>query len=143
MVYVWRQRDKGWFFRGWGNSVTDVPVLNRDEVDTLLPCFAKVALPTLPVSSPGVAVKPADGDGGSTDFSGFFAAVLCSLGALLYLVPWVVACRRHVYAQAGIIVLNLLLGWTVLGWVGALIWALSAETESQAKLRGAAVTEAS
>jgi hypothetical protein len=66
---------------------------------------------------------------GSTDFSGFYAAVLCSLGALLYLVPWVVAWRRHVYAQAGIIVLNLLLGWTVLGWLGALIWALSAETE--------------
>jgi hypothetical protein len=55
----------------------------------------------------------------------------------------VVACRRRVYAQAGIIVLNLLLGWTVLGWVGALIWAVRAETESQAKLRGAAVAEAS
>jgi hypothetical protein len=135
--------DNGWFFRGWGKSVTDVPVLNRDEVDKLLPCFAKVAPPTLPVSSPGLAAKPADGEGDSTDFSGFYAAVLCSLGALLYLVPWVVACRRHVYAQAGIIVLNLLLGWTVLGWLGALIWALSAETESQAESRGAAVRGAS
>jgi hypothetical protein len=135
--------DKGWFFRGWGNSVTDVPVLNRDEVDKLLPCFAKVTLPSLPESSPGLAAKPADGDGVSTEFSGFFALVLCSLGALLYLVPWVVACRRHVDAQAGIIVLNLLLGWTVLGWVGALIWAVHAETESQAKLRGAVVTRAS
>jgi hypothetical protein len=126
-----------------GKSATDLPVLNRDEVDRLLPCFAKVTPPTLPVSSAGLAEKPADGEGGSTDFSGFFAAVLCGLGALLYLVPWVVACRRHVYAQAGIIVLNLLLGWTVLGWVGALIWAVRAETESQAKLRGAAVAEAS
>jgi hypothetical protein len=34
--------------------------------------------------------------------------------------------------------LNVQLGWTLLGRVGALIWAVSAETESQAKLRGAA-----
>ena len=50
--------------------------------------------------------------------------------------------RDHL-SQGGIIVLNLLLGWTVLGWVGALIWAVHAETESQAKLRGAVVTRAS
>jgi hypothetical protein len=55
--------DNGWFFRGWGKSATDVPVLNRDEVGKLLPCFAKVAPPTLPVSSPGLAAKPADGEG--------------------------------------------------------------------------------
>jgi len=135
--------NSGWFLQGWGKSENDVPVLNRDELSKLLPCFARVAQTTLPVTSPVLAADPADGEGGSTDFSGFFAAVLCSLGALLYLVPWVVACRRRVYAQAGIIVLNLLLGWTVLGWVGALIWAVRAETESQAKLRGAVVTRAS
>jgi hypothetical protein len=132
-----------WSFLGWSKSATDVPVLSRDEVDKLLPCFAKVAPPAPPLSSAGLAAKTADGEGSATDFSGFFAAVLCSVGALLYLVPWVVARRRHVYAQAGIIVLNLLLGWTVLGWVGALIWALSAETESQAEFRGAAVRGAS
>lgn len=32
--------------------------------------------------------------------------------------------RRHHNRQA-ILVLNLLLGWTILGWVGALTWAIT------------------
>jgi hypothetical protein len=129
--------DNGWFFQGWGQSADDVPVLNRD-VTKLLPCFAKVAPPALPMTSPVEGANP-DTAKDSADFSGILVPVLWVIGAILYFVPWVVASRRRVHAQAGIIVLNLLLGWTILGWVGALIWAVSAETDSQAKLRGAAV----
>ncbi len=50
-----------------------------------------------------------------------------------YFVPTVVAWQRKVHQRTGIKVLNLLLGWTVLGWIGALVWACSAETESEAK----------
>jgi ABC-type transport system involved in cytochrome c biogenesis permease component len=43
----------------------------------------------------------------------------------LYLAPMIVAlCRKH--RQAGAIAaLNILLGWSVLGWIGALIWSLT------------------
>lgn len=44
---------------------------------------------------------------------------------LLYFLPTIVAFRKK--NLAAIFVLNLLLGWTFLGWVVALIWAMTAE----------------
>ncbi len=44
---------------------------------------------------------------------------------LLYFTPILVANHRHHKNQAGIAVLNIFLGWTIIGWVGALIWAVS------------------
>jgi hypothetical protein len=50
-------------------------------------------------------------------------AIVC---ALLYFVPTVVAKWRHIKTPQGPILLNIFLGWTVLGWIGALIWAACA-----------------
>jgi hypothetical protein len=52
------------------------------------------------------------------------------LGVLMvmavYLVPtWVAAVRRH-HQTLAISVLNVLLGWTVIGWIAALVWGLTA-----------------
>ena len=47
------------------------------------------------------------------------------VGIPLYFLPAIVG-RKKQNARA-IFVLNLLLGWTFLGWVGALIWALIAD----------------
>ena len=43
---------------------------------------------------------------------------------LIYIVPSAVAVMRGDKHIAGIVILNLFLGWTVVGWVGALIWAV-------------------
>jgi hypothetical protein len=51
---------------------------------------------------------------------------------LLYLLPSLVAVFRGVRRSNGLVLLNLLLGWTVLGWIGALIWAVQAETRAEA-----------
>jgi len=48
-----------------------------------------------------------------------------SLGLLLYLFPTFVAERRRHRQITAIVALNLLLGWTFLGWVAALVWALT------------------
>jgi hypothetical protein len=40
----------------------------------------------------------------------------------LYVLPALVASSRHHRQTMAITVLNLLLGWTLLGWVGALVW---------------------
>jgi Superinfection immunity protein len=45
---------------------------------------------------------------------------------VMYFVPWVVAGVRGHPQQNSIMVLNLFLGWTFIGWVIALIWAVSA-----------------
>ncbi len=44
----------------------------------------------------------------------------------LYFLPAIVAHRRDHHNKAAIFILNLFLGWTFLGWVGALVWSLTA-----------------
>ncbi len=52
-----------------------------------------------------------------------FLLMLAVLGIGLYLLPWIVATNRGHRNSGAILVLNLLLGWTFLGWVMALVWA--------------------
>jgi hypothetical protein len=47
------------------------------------------------------------------------------LSALLYFLPTIIG--RHSRDAFGIFIVNLLFGWTVIGWFIALIWACSAE----------------
>jgi ABC-type transport system involved in cytochrome c biogenesis permease component len=42
-----------------------------------------------------------------------------------YFVPSIIAFVRHHHNQWAIFALNLLLGWTLLGWIGALVWSLT------------------
>jgi len=42
----------------------------------------------------------------------------------LYFVPTTVAVRRRHHNTSAIFALNLLLGWTFVGWVISLVWAL-------------------
>lgn len=46
-------------------------------------------------------------------------------GILFYLVPTLVAHNRKHHNLGAIFALNLLLGWTLVGWVAALVWALT------------------
>jgi cytoskeletal protein RodZ len=43
----------------------------------------------------------------------------------LYFLPTIIATARKNANTLGILLLNLFLGWTVLGWLGAIIWAFS------------------
>jgi hypothetical protein len=66
-------------------------------------------------------------------FLGVCVAIAC---IFFYFLPGIVASSRKVAnGFAGIILLNIFLGWTVIGWLGALIWACTAETKAQAQLR--------
>ena len=49
---------------------------------------------------------------------------------IVYLLPGVVAWMRGHRNQNAIFVLNLLLGWTVLGWIVALVWAMMADRDA-------------
>jgi hypothetical protein len=48
------------------------------------------------------------------------------LGFIGYFLPSVIAAIRGHHNAVAIIVLNLLLGWTLIGWVVALVWAFTA-----------------
>jgi hypothetical protein len=57
---------------------------------------------------------------GSWQGSGAFLLILLAL----YLLPTIIASSKKRRQVNAICVLNLLLGWTVLGWIGALVWAM-------------------
>ena len=58
-------------------------------------------------------------DGLTGTFAGTFATLIILL--ILYLIPAIVG-RKKKNATA-ILVMNLFLGWSVIGWIIALIWA--------------------
>jgi hypothetical protein len=51
--------------------------------------------------------------------------ILMAVGVLVYFTPWFVANKRNHPNRRSIGFLNLLLGWTFIGWVVALVWAYS------------------
>jgi hypothetical protein len=54
------------------------------------------------------------------------AIVVFSVVLPPYLLPTLVAAWRSHHQTKAIFALNLLLGWTLVGWVIALVWALTA-----------------
>jgi hypothetical protein len=61
-------------------------------------------------------------------FHWFFSSVVGILGFIIslviYFVPTIIAVARHHRSALGIFLLNLFLGWTVIGWIAALVWSL-------------------
>jgi len=53
------------------------------------------------------------------------AIILTVLLWAIYFIPSMVAVKRNHRSKGGIMALNLLLGWTFFGWIGALVWSLS------------------
>lgn len=66
----------------------------------------------------------ADGDSSS----GF---LLLALAAARYFLPTIIATNRKVNAAGALFFINLIFGWTVLGWIVCIIWAASGATKAQ------------
>ncbi len=64
--------------------------------------------------------------------------IIFALSILLYFLPTIIG--RNKRNVGAILTLNLLLGWTVVGWVVALEWAMTVETPQQVVLATTAVT---
>lgn len=52
-------------------------------------------------------------------------------GFALYFLPTIIGAARHKTNLVGIFLVNFFLGWSVIGWVIALVWSLSAERVGQ------------
>jgi Superinfection immunity protein len=55
----------------------------------------------------------------------FVLFIIGLVGLCVYFLPTIVASHRHHPNTIGIFILNLFLGWSVIAWVVALIWAAS------------------
>ena len=51
-------------------------------------------------------------------------------GAVIYLLPTLIAAYRHANSLWSIALLNLLFGWTLILWFGASVWAITDKTDS-------------
>lgn len=59
----------------------------------------------------------------------FVLVVLIGIAILVYFLPTIVASNRKHPSVGGITALNVLLGWTAIGWIAALIWSCSGDYE--------------
>lgn len=60
----------------------------------------------------------------AAESAGFLLFILVITAGFIYFLPLVIAIVREHRQLVAIGALNLLLGWTFIGWVGALVWAL-------------------
>ena len=60
---------------------------------------------------------------------GFVWTISIIFGIAVFLLPTIVAIARHKRNTTAILVLNLLAGWTFIGWIIALVWAFTADKE--------------
>jgi hypothetical protein len=69
----------------------------------------------------------------SSDSGNIGVWILIGLGVVVYFLPAIVGRRKR---NAGaIFVLNLLLGWTIIGWIVALVWACTKDASAMADTR--------
>ena len=50
---------------------------------------------------------------------------------VMYWLPTLIAIVRQTPSALGVAMLNFFLGWTIIGWILALVWALAANTSPQ------------
>jgi hypothetical protein len=57
--------------------------------------------------------------------------ILMMIGLIGYVIPTIIALARRHPKKGPIILVNLLLGWSVVGWIVALVWAFSSNQPPQ------------
>jgi hypothetical protein len=59
------------------------------------------------------------------------AITIIVVGVALYFLPTIIAERRKKVNHMAIFLVNFLLGWTVIGWIVALVWAVTVDNPLQ------------
>ena len=59
--------------------------------------------------------------------NGLFLVSVWIIGIIVYFIPSTMSYGKASFNK--ILALNILLGWTILGWIGALIWAVMSKEE--------------
>lgn len=66
-------------------------------------------------------------------FFPFLFGPFFGFGFLIYFLPTLVALLRHKRNTLSIFLLNLFLGWTLVGWIIALVWASTVDVVAPAR----------
>lgn len=93
----------------------------------------KKILPLLFAMIPGVAMAQSD-DGAAALGAGIvFLLAFLFLGLIFYFVPTAVAQYRKAANFTTVLLINIFLGWTAIGWIVALILAFAGDSGEQAR----------
>jgi len=57
--------------------------------------------------------------------------IMLILVVMIYMLPTIIAFGREHPQRQDIALVNILLGWTLIGWIGVFLWALLVRTEDQ------------
>jgi hypothetical protein len=57
-------------------------------------------------------------------FGSVFGIIAFIVGLVIYFIPTIIAIMRHHRNLLAIILINIFLGWTFVGWIVSLIWAI-------------------
>lgn len=66
----------------------------------------------------------------------FLGLILLGLAVCFYFLPFAICRQRETLHSNQIFLVNLLFGWTILGWIAALIWAVVEKQAPPAKMMG-------
>jgi hypothetical protein len=128
---------------GWNSPTTpaESPYPTSTHVDALnIPYSSPTATTeTVPavdvprqVYAPIYTVKETRNHDGSVSFGVIIVLGLIVLSILIYFIPAILAANRKLACGAGIVFLvNLLVGWTLIGWLVCLLWAALGQSEQQ------------
>ncbi|PYZ98754.1 hypothetical protein CR205_09320 [Alteribacter lacisalsi] len=61
---------------------------------------------------------------------GFILVLVFILATVFYFLPVIIAVSREKDNVAAVAIMNILLGWTFIGWVIALVWAFTDKRET-------------
>jgi hypothetical protein len=85
--------------------------------------------------SPNIGLHPTDFSGPHWGLLMFVLITGFVAFVLVYLLPSFVAWRRDHAHKYEVMFVSFVLGWTILGWIGCLIWASIGDTATQAQYR--------
>ena len=54
-----------------------------------------------------------------------------AIGLPVYFLPTFIGRRRRVNNKSWLFVVNLLVGWSLIGWIGCVLWAVCGQTQAQ------------
>jgi hypothetical protein len=100
-----------------------------NEVSDMAQACPRCGRPLNPYNAPFVQAQAAPRAPAPVTSGRVLVGILVSVFTFGYLIPWSIAFARRHNKQVPIFLINLLLGWTLIGWVAALIWSFSSDVE--------------
>jgi len=104
----------------------------RNDVSNIANACPRCGRPLNPYGTPFVAPSEPSGKPAEVTPGRVLGALVVIAISFGYLIPWGIAYARQHNQDMVILVINLLLGWTIIGWIGTLVWSLSPDVKHAA-----------